>query len=75
MNNTCHQEQRLHMHRARAYVRRHTPHALVPIVCHQHVAERVHRNTGGIVEGGRGARAIDPIAIGVRAAARQRGHH
>ena len=55
--------------------RRQAPHALVVTVRHQDVAGRVHRNTGGTGEGGRGARAIDPSAIGARAAARQGGHH
>ena len=51
---------------------RHAPHAMVVQVRHQDVAERVQRNTLGIVKGGRGARAIGKA---VCAAARQGGHH
>ena len=56
---------------------RNAPHAMVVIIRHQDVAERVHRNTGGTVEGGRGARAINPTVPQVPAAnaARQGGHH
>ena len=45
---------------------------MVVIIRHQNIAERVHRNTKGLVKGAIGARAIDPGGI---ATARQRGHH
>ena len=48
---------------------------MVARVCNQKVAGRINCNTVWIAEGGYGARAIDPTAIGARAAARQSGNH